>query len=413
MRNIPVLCALFLAAIVAQSQIQPQFFAMGVASTTDMPKVSYGTLAHPPVGWTTIEGTGRGVYNFKSMDQFVKNAPQLNGISQIVIDLGGWTPGWAVADQAQCFHNKMGAVACTVAPDNIQDWIDYVTTVMKHYNGKTAPHVAYYEIWVEASNTKFWTGTVSQMLALAQAAYPIVKCDTTSQVITPSVVWMNGVKFMTEYLEAGGGSYADGLSFHGYPSQTGPGTLKPVPMPESSASTNAPIQTMIATFRLLADTYGMLGKPIMTTEGGWGTNGLSDPDMQSAWIAHYEVLQAGLAASNNLRFQDWFTWGQAVSGTIETKTGTPTPAGYAYNVVYGWLIGQEASPCTSDGNIWSCEVGNNLIVWDSSQTCSSGQCSSSAYVAPTAYTHYVDLTGTAHSISGTIALGVKPVMLEP
>lgn len=74
MRNIPVLCALFLAAIVAQSQIQPQFFAMGVASTTDMPKVSYGTLAHPPVGWTTIEGTGRGVYNFKSMDQFVKNA---------------------------------------------------------------------------------------------------------------------------------------------------------------------------------------------------------------------------------------------------------------------------------------------------------------------------------------------------
>src|SRR5271166_2083461 len=130
MRSILVLCALFLAATVVEGQIQPQFFAMGVASTTDMPKVSYGMLAHPPVGWTTIEGTGRGVYNFKSMDQFVRNAPQANGVAQIVIDLGGWTPGWAVANRTSCFHNKMGAVACTVAPDNIQHWVDYVTEVI-------------------------------------------------------------------------------------------------------------------------------------------------------------------------------------------------------------------------------------------------------------------------------------------
>jgi len=408
-----VLCALLLTTVIAQGQIQPEFFAMGVATTTDMPKVSYGTLAHPPVGWTTIEGAGRGVYNFTSMDQFVKKSPKdANGVAQIVVDLGGWTPGWAVANQTSCFHNKMGVGACTVAPDNIQDWVDYVTTVINHYNGKTAPHVAYYEVWVEASNTRFWTGTVAQMLALAQAAYPVVKQDAYTQVITPSVVWMNGVKFMTAYLQAGGGNYADGLSFHGYPSQTGPGTQKPVPMPESAASTNAPIQTMIATFRLLADTYGMQGKPIMTTEGGWGTNGLTDSDMQEAWIAHYEIVQAGLAASNNLRFQDWFTWGQAVSGTIETKSGNPTPAGNAYNVVYGWLIGQEPGPCSSNGNLWSCAVGPNLIVWDSSQTCGGGSCTSQIY-ATGAYTRYVDLTGTTYSTGGAIALGVKPVLLEP
>src|SRR5438270_419410 len=140
-------------ALTAQSQIQPSFFSMGVASTQDMPKVTFGTISHPPVGWTMIEGTGRGVYNFRSMDNFVKNAPKdANGVAQLVVDLGGWTPGWAVPDHTYCFTNKIGAVACKVPPDNIQDWIDYVTAVMNHYNGVTAPHVKTYEIWVEASN---------------------------------------------------------------------------------------------------------------------------------------------------------------------------------------------------------------------------------------------------------------------
>jgi hypothetical protein len=409
-----LLCTLLLLSVAAQSQIQPEFFAMGVASTGDMPKVSYGSISHPPVGWTMIEGAGRGVYNFKSMDQFVKKSPKdANGAAEIVLDLGGWTPGWAVADQTHCFHNQMGVIACTVAPDNIQDWVDYVAAVMNHYNGKIAPHVKYYEVWVEASNTKFWTGTVGQMLALAQTAYPVVKQDPYAQVVTPSVVWMNGVKFMTSYLQAGGGNYADGLSFHGYPSQTGPGLPRPIPLPESPTSTNAPIQTMVTTFRQLADSYGMQGKPIMTTEGGWGTNGLTDSDMQVAWITHYEIIQAGMAASTNLRFQNWFTWGQAVSGTIEDKNGNPTPAALAYNVVYTWLVGQQPLPCSSAGNLWSCPVGKNLIVWDTSQTCSSGRCTSALYDAPPAYAHYVDVCGITYPITGAIALGVKPILLEP
>jgi hypothetical protein len=378
-----------------------------------MPKVSYGVISHPPVVWTTVEGTSRGTYNFSSIDAFVKKAPKnASGAALVNLDLGGWTPEWAVANHSTCYNNAHKIPVCTIPPDNIQDWINFVTTVMHHYNGVTEPHVAYYEIWNEASNTKFWTGTVAQMLALAQAAYPIVKQDSYATVLTPSVVWMNGVKFMTAYLEAGGGSYADALTFHGYPSQTGPGTLKPVPMPESPLSTNAPIMTMISTFRALADANGMLGKPMMTTEGGWGTNALTDPDMQSAWITHYEILQAGLASSNNLVFQDWFLWGKTASGTIETSTGTPTPAGYAYNVVYTWLVGQEPQPCTNSGNIYSCVVGSNLIVWDTSQTCSNGVCTTSPYTPPSGYSQYLDITNTDYLISGTINLGVKPIMLE-
>jgi len=397
------------------SQIKPSFFAMGVASTNDMPKVSYGTISHPPAGWTTIEGAGRGVYNWRVMDNFVKNSPKdAHGVAQLSLDLGGWTPGWAVADHTHCITNHLGAVSCTAAPDNIQDWIDFVTAVMNHYNGKTAPHVKTYEIWVEASNPLFWTGTVPQMLALAEAAYPIVKADASAQVATPSVVWSNGVRWMTSYLQSGGGSYADVLSFHGYPSQTGQGTPRPVPLPESPSSTNAPIMTMITTFRGLADKYGMYGKPLVTTEGGWGVNGLTDSDMQIAWITHFEFLSAGLAAQNNLQFQTWYSWGQAQSGTIEVKNGTTaTPAGDAYNVVYNWLIGQKPQPCTSSGSIYSCEIGQNLVVWDASQVCSNGFCTTAPYNPPFGYSKYRDTTNTGFLIFGPINLGVKPIMLEP
>jgi hypothetical protein len=401
-------------AVAAEAQVQAPFFAMGVSSTLDRPKVTYGTLSHPSLVWTTVESGGRGVYNWKNMDPFIQIAPKdANGVAQIVLSMG-WTPGWAVANHQHCFNTQKNGVACTVPPDNMQDWVDFITALVAHYNGKGAQaHVKYYEIWNEANDPLFWTGGIPALVNMAQLAYPIIKADPYSSVTTPSVIWSQGVSFLTAYLKAGGSNYADVLTFHGYPSATGSHTQVPVPMPESSASTNAPIQTMVADFRTLADQNGMLGKPIGSTEGGWGVHGVSDPDMQMAWIAHYEIVQAGLAATDNLAFQTWYTWGMSGSGTIETTAGNPTTAGLGYDVVLTWLTGQTPEPCTSSGNIWSCAVGKNLIVWDGSQSCKNGVCTTSPYTAPAQYSKYVDLTAAVHTISGQIALGVKPLMLEP
>jgi hypothetical protein len=402
-----------LTSTLGQAQVPAAFFGMGVSTSLDFPKVTYGTMSHPPVAWTTIEGQGRGTYNWINMDPFVNHAPKdANGVAQVVVTMG-WTPGWAVADHKHCFTTITKTVACTVPPDNMQDWIDFLTTLVAHYNGVHASHVKYYEIWNEANDPLFWTGGVPAMVQMGQLAYPILKSDPYSIVTTPSVIWNQGIPFITAYLQAGGANYADALTFHGYPSATGSKSQTPVPMPESSASTNAPIQNMVADFRAIADENGMLGKPIASTEGGWGVHGVSDQDTQMAWIAHYEIVQAGLAASDNLVFQTWFTWGHSNSGTIETTAGNPTKAGYAYDVVRTWLTGQTVQPCTTSGNIWSCQVGANLIVWDSSQTCSGGVCTSAPYTPPNVYTQFVDLTATSYTISGPIALGVKPVMLEP
>jgi hypothetical protein len=405
-----------LVGTTAVAQIQPAFFGMGAVSSQDLPRVTYGTLSHPPLAWTSIEGTGRGVYSFGVIDQFVNSAPQDgNGVAQVDLVMG-WTPGWAVADQSHCLTQNTGIVVCTNPPDNMQDWSDFVTQVAAHYNGITAPHIKFYEIWNEANTSSFWSGGIKKLVSMAKIAYPILKHDGFSTVLTPSVVWDSGTKFLATYLADGGASYADGVSFHGYPSKTGKGIKLPVPLPESPVSTNSPIQNMIPAFRKVADANGMSGKPLVTTEGSWGVNGVSDSDMQAAWITHYVILQAGLATQNNLEFQTWYTWGHASSGTIETPQGSPTKAGLAYQEVTTWLTGTTPSPCTSSGtsgNLWSCPVGKNLIVWDASQSCSNGVCTTGPYNASQGYTKYVDVGGDSHSITGTIALGVKPILLEP
>lgn len=100
----------------AHAQISSLFFGMGAIQSTDMPKVSYGILSHPPLAWTAIEGTERGVYDFDSTDAFVTAAPKDDrGVAQIDI-VFGWTPGWAVASQSNCTTQNSGLVVCTVPP---------------------------------------------------------------------------------------------------------------------------------------------------------------------------------------------------------------------------------------------------------------------------------------------------------
>jgi hypothetical protein len=83
-------CVLMMVmAAAAEGQIPSSFFAMGVSSTLDPPKVTYGTLSHPSLVWTTVESGGRGVYNWKNMDPFIEIAPKdSNGVAQIVLSMG-------------------------------------------------------------------------------------------------------------------------------------------------------------------------------------------------------------------------------------------------------------------------------------------------------------------------------------
>ena len=152
------------------------------------------------------------------------------------------------------------------------------------------------------------------------------------------------------------------------------------------------------------------------TEGGWGNGTQMDAETQSAWLARWYLLQAGLRSTLNLQMAAWFTWCDPATfhwGTIETDAGAPNETGVAFNQVYSWLVGAVMSrPCSAapDGT-WSCSItrpGNYRaeVLW-SQQT-------SKSYTPDAAFTEYRDLAGSTVKISkgSQVTIGPKPILLE-
>ncbi len=173
-----------------------------------------------------------------------------------------------------------------------------------------------------------------------------------------------------------------------------------------------------------------LSKPIWNGEGGWGQTSMAtevndgDPDLEAAFLARFEVMAwaSGLARSY------WYEWDNSAHGTLWNPfsiSGCTTPftsgyiceAGVANQQVHDWMQGSTLTACSASGTTWMCGLieanGTQAeIVWDTSQTCSRGVCGTLAYSAPPIYSSYRDLTGTNYPISGTVQIGIKPLLLE-
>jgi len=366
------------------------FFGITTTSSADFPKVTVGALGHPTsLAWAWIEKS-KGVYDFSGFDGYVAAASRqgLLDTATNTVELTmtfGYTPQWAAADPASC-ANPHGFWRCTSGPAKIQDWANFITAVMRHYNGVAQPHIRYYELWNEANVSHFWSGSFSDLVNLARAAYPIIHADPRSMLLTPSTggdgqrltapAWMDG------YLKAGGAPYADGGAFHGYLARTG---VTPFPWPEQDTTPGCAtkpyacegsIVTRVHAFRRVFDANGLKGKPMYQTEGSWGNGNVTGDDNQIAWLARWLLLQAGLRAACNLQMTVWFCWGHSNNGQhwggIETAAGTPTPAGLAYIEIYKWLVGASMDePCSSaSDNTWTCAITppgahQGLAVWNS------------------------------------------------
>jgi hypothetical protein len=412
--------------------IPATFFAMTIPSGgTNYPTVSIGALGHPSTfAWGFIE-YDEGTYDFTAYDAYVNEAVRhglvdSDGAAEVNITLGGYTPMWAAADTTGCTTIGQREV-CPSPPANLSDWINFVTAVINHYNGSTAPHVKYYELWNEFSSQHFWTGTNQDMVSLAAATYPIIHMDPYSLLLTPSISGPaegtsanNGLTFMTNYLQAGGNKYADGGSFHGYVAAFSGAEVTLLPFPTQSSTSGCAsgvgcfgsIITKETGFRQVFDQNGLSGKPMLDTEGSWGVNSnLPDPPQQSAWVAQWYILQADYYP--NITQAAWYSWGYpSQSGQLESASGTPTEAGTAYNQVYNWLVGASfGSQCASDSNsTWTCPITRSsgyqgLIVWNENGNFS--------YTPASTYTQYQDLSGNTTQLSGgAMTIGIQPVLLE-
>jgi len=424
--------------------ILPSFFGMTIGDDngalynyppTANPPIPIGALGHlTELAWATIESK-QGVYDFSLYDE-AANLAKANGLPFMVTF--GWTPYWAVSSQWQQSQDCHLNFWCSAPPQSNSYWTDFITAVVNHYNGTTAPRIQYYEVWNEANSDENWAGSQLGLVTLASLAAPII--HTNSLLGAPSVTdivggeqgaaaWLQGYLQTSLSSGATGADFADGGSFHGYLAPTG---FTPYPFPEDcSASGYDDIVTRAMTFRNILDTNGLANKPLYDSEGSWGKDNIKDINQQTEWLARWYLLQAG---SQVVKSAFWFPWGLSTPGMSgeENQWGqitddcpglvcTATAAGVAYGQVYDWLVNSSISPCSpapdpnNPGNYtWSCSIVNSakqqeLAVWYYSPD----ESGTSSYTPGSQYTHYQDLTGASYTVSSPITLTAAPILLTP
>ncbi len=375
------------------------------------PTIPFGSIRlwDTMTSWAEIN-TSDSVYDFSVLDASLALAAQ-NGKTDFLYTFGS-VPTWASSDPTDqsCVTAVRPPGSCDPPYDLNPDgtgpdllWKNFVTAVVTHAAGK----IQYWEMWNEPDVPTEWTGTMAQMARMAQDAYTIIKSvDPNALVTTPTPVDDGGgaqsiAGWMSSYLAVNGGNYADIVTFHGYVSAA---HGEP---PENIASV---VQTVDSN---LVDLLS--SKPRWDTEASWGKDpGYPDPDLQAAFVARMYLLQW----SNGVQRFYWYQYGNTGFGTLWTDSGL-APAGIAYEQVYDWMVGATlASPCSNTGTVWTCNITKpggiqEQAVWDSSQSCSNGSCTTSVYTPATVYTEYADLAGTVTSFTAgtTVPIGAKPILL--
>jgi Glycosyl hydrolases family 39 len=293
--------------------------------------------------WPDIEPT-KGVWRFENVDKSLQ-AAQAHG-TDVLFTLG-LTPTWASARPQEPSGYKPGYAA---EPIDIQDWRDFVSAVATRYKGR----VHEYEIGNEPNLHQFWTGSLDQMLALVREASPIIHgIDPTAIIVSPSATkGTDGVRWLAEFLQKGGGQYVDVIGFHFY---------VPKQPPESMLPLIKQIQ------QTMADN-GAAGKPLWDTEAGWlDPNPYPNNELLAAYLARAYILHWAVGVQ---RFY-WYSWDSHNMTVDSTEPGAEVlqPAGRAYGIIQNWLVGATMDWCSQDNShTWTCELNRQgalqWIIWN-------------------------------------------------
>lgn len=395
--------------------VQASFFSMTVHAPNDYPSVPIAGVRLWGTGtsWADINATP-GAFDFTRLDTWIS-------VSQTQhIDLMytfGYVPGWASSNPSLVCGTNGAPLGSCAPPNDLnadgtgsnQHWKDFVTALATHAAGQ----VKYWEMWNEPTVSGYWQGTNQQMLRLAQDAYTIIKSiDPNALVTTPSPsTGITGVAgWMGPYLALGGGQYADIISFHGYSWNN-----SSFPQPED-------IVPLINNLESVLVANGQNKKPLWCTEADWGIttgNHYTDQDLHAAYLARHYLLQE----SEGVARYYWFAWDNGFNLGLPDGLWVPTTgitvAGVAYQQMESWLIGATPSgQCSANGTIWTCNYTRSggyqaEAIWDTSQSCVNGVCSTSSQPAASQYIHYRDLAGNTTPISGgAVPVGAKPILLE-
>jgi polysaccharide biosynthesis protein PslG len=394
------------------------------------------------VTWALIN-TAKGVYDWTTLDQKLSAA---KSHSVDVLYTLSSTPVWAqctATTSSPCVQTSGCANDTTTWgggpgqcywPGDLnadgtgtnQHWKDWVTAVATHSVNSTTAHIKYYEVLNEPNVNEFWRGTTAQLVRMAQDAACIIKgvgpnctntpIDKNALILSPSPALGGDAinSSLSDFFSQGGAQVTDVIAFHGY-----------------NGTNDSKIPTLVSKVRDGAQTtYNLLSKPLYDTEFSWGANVyFPDPDEQAGFVARSMLLHWSSGVSR-VYWYAWDTAGTMWSQNSVTGCTTPDASGdgfscttaLAFTQVQNWMVGATLNQsCSANGTVWTCGFTKSggfqgLAVWDTSQSCSNGVCTTSTYkftpVSPN-YFHYLDLAGKSHTISGTtVPIGYKPIFLE-
>jgi polysaccharide biosynthesis protein PslG len=423
-----LLLDIFIMAIIAvsaQAQVPVAYFGMQATSgvalqppqwwSNPWPAVPIGSLRlwDAGVAWAQINKT-EGVYDWTLLDEWLQDVQKFN--VQEVMYTFGETPQWASShpNDPVC---AWGPGECDAPKDLNPDgsgpdqlWKNYVAAIA----GRSAGRIKYWEVWNEPKNAYYWNGTVAQLVRMAKDAREVIlSIDPQAVMLTPP----SHGPWQTLYFAAGGPRYADIITYHGYTYKSGC-----IGFPRAADELQ-----IVSGVRQVMATYGQSGKPLWDTETSWGVTSAScfyNSDLQSAFLAQLFILHW----SADVKRVFWYQYNNQINGTLWTPnpdphhrnyTGTLRKAGIAYEQVYKWMGGMDMpSPCSVSGTLWSCNFsgpGGYLAeaMWDTSQTCHDGSCSSKNHAVGSQYTNYLTLDGDKINITnGEAPVGAKPIWMQ-
>jgi hypothetical protein len=296
------------------------------------------------VNWPNLE-PNKGQWQFDRLDRYVSLAQQHG--TGLLLPLGG-SPNWASARPQVPSNYSPGF---TAEPANLDDWRVYVTTVATRYKGR----IQAYEIWNEPNLKDFWSGTINQMVTLTKEASEIIhSVDPHAIVVSPSATAVFGLRWFSEFLQAGGGRFVDVIGYHLY-------VDPPTKAPED-------LVPLIQRVRQVMADNNLGSIPLWNTESGWLNPARFDSDEVAAGFLARAYILAWAAGVQ--RFY-WYAWDNRSMAIVTYKEDEHlvTPAGHAYNVMEQWLVGARMDGCTeSADHTWTCQLNRTgkkeWIVWN-------------------------------------------------
>jgi hypothetical protein len=397
----------------AVGQISPEFFGMHIGSvdinpwptTVGIQFSNFRTHNSGETFWSQLNPSS-GVYAWQQLDDILQKSEQYGA----VVDFDFyWTPSWASSKPSGfCGSNNGGCYP----PNDLnadgtgtdQHVKDFMTALMKH---EGAGKMKYIEVWNEFNITEEWAGTIPQLVRITEDVSAVAKAyDPNVKIISPAETgdWVatnndfTGMRWLGEFLAAGGGQYVDVIGLHGHVSK-----------PEDIiARTNSTLAEMSA--------YGQSGKPIFDTEASWPINQGLAADLRRGYL--FREYLASLSTPTEV----FYVYAYDMANTADywsTANQQVTTNGVAYKLFYNWLVGSTmTSKCqqqTAGSSTWSCTFDMKdgtkaMAIWNTAVTYPN----TISVSVPSTYSKYLTLGGASYSINSThnVPIGYEPIWLE-